>query len=149
MHSLYDEEVRIPGFVVGGSRAFDDAKRSALRTFAGRRTYHADVNATIVDLFGLGAVRAELPFANPRARSLVQKPGWAGDSVTLLATATAVWDDDTVRYGVMIGEHLLVGATGGSWSCFDIAADPEERKPLPAARCGPRMNAATAAFPPL
>lgn len=147
LHSLYDEEVRIPGFIVGGARALDDEKRAALHTFAGHRTYFTDVNATIVDLFGLGAARATLPFANREARSLVGPAGWQGDRVTLLSTTTAVWDQDDERNGVMLGDRLLVGAPTRPWTCFDIAKDPNELLALPPERCGPSMRDAAKAFP--
>ena len=147
LHSLFDEEVRIPGFIVGGSRALDEDKRAALRTFAHHRTYFADVNATIVDLFGLSAARATLPFANADARSLVAKPGWLGDRITLLSTSTAVWDQDDTRNGVMLGERLLVAAPGQPWTCFDMVRDPNQQAPLPPERCGPAMRDATRAFP--
>jgi hypothetical protein len=147
LHSLYDEEVRVPGFIVGGARALDDEKRAALRTFARHRTYFADVNATIVDLLGLGDPRSTLPFANREARSLVDKAGWQGDRITLLSTSTAVWDQDDERDGVMLGDRLLVGAATQPWTCFDIAHDPNELLPLPPERCGPAMREASKAFP--
>jgi glucan phosphoethanolaminetransferase (alkaline phosphatase superfamily) len=148
LHSLYDEEVRVPGFIVGGQRAFDPEKRAAVRSYNGHRTYLADVNATLVDLMGLGAARPTLPYANPEARSLVEKGGWRYEPVCLMSTATAVWDDDVVRNGVMLGEHLLVGSPGAGWSCFDIAHDPQETNPLPPDRCGRRMLGASEGFPP-
>lgn len=148
LHSLFDEEVRIPGFVVGGARALDDEKRRALRTFDGKRTYLTDVHATLVDLMGLGAARLSLPFANPSARSLIDERGWASEPLTLMSTATAVWEEDDARNGVMLGERLLVGAGGQPWSCFDVEHDEDEASPLPPERCGRRMiDAADAAFP--
>jgi hypothetical protein len=149
LHSLFDEEVRVPGFAIGGSRALDAERRAALGTFAAHRTYFTDVHATIVDLFGLGAARATLPFANLEARSLFDKRGWSAEPVALLSTATAVWDEGNPIHGVMLGERLLVGAPGQPWTCFDIARDPGEIEPLPPDRCGGRMRAAAAeAFPP-
>lgn len=149
LHSLYDEELRVPGFILGGARALDDEQRAAVKTYAKHRTYLADVNATLVDLMGLGQSRKDLPYANADARSLVQKPGFTHDTISLLSIGTAVWDDDYVRYGVMLGEKLLLGWPGRGWSCFDIAADPTETHPLPPERCGRRMIAASSAFPPL
>jgi hypothetical protein len=147
LHSLFDEEVRVPGFVVGGSRALDDDARKALRTFDGKRTYLTDVNATLADLMGLGAARARLPFANPDARSMVDRRGWAGEPLTLMSTATAVWEEDDARNGVMFGERLLVGAPGQGWSCFDIDRDEGQGSPLAPERCGRRMiDAADGAF---
>lgn len=148
LHNLYDEEVRVPGFVVAGARALDAERVASLRTYAKHRTYLADVNATVVDLLGLGDARLKLPFSSSNARSLVQKPGWVSEPLTLMSTASAVWDEDNVRNGVMLGDKLLVGAPGGGWTCFDAARDPGQNEALPAARCGRRMNAATSLFPP-
>jgi arylsulfatase A-like enzyme len=139
LHSLFDEEVRVPGFVLAGSRALHDDQKAALRTFAGKRTYFTDVHATIVDLFGLGAARATLPFANPNARSLIDKRGWNGEPTVLLSTATAVWDEDDIRYAVMRGDKLLSGVPGKSWTCFDSAQDPGQQFGLPPEKCGQRM----------
>jgi hypothetical protein len=147
LHSLYDEEVRIPGFVVAGSRAVSEEMRAALKTYAGHRTYMADVHASIVELLGLGAARTTLPFADARARSLFDKAGWLGDPVTRLSTSTPVWFEDDPREGFMQGEHLASGAPGRPWSCFDIASDPAEREALPLERCPARLREAARAPP--
>ena len=148
LHSLYDEELRIPGFVVSGARALDERHREALRSYDGRRTYLADVNATLVDLLGMGAARAASVHANPQARSLFQKYAIVGDSTSVMATATAVWDTDILRQGVMRGDRLLVRAAGAPWRCFLIAQDAEERTPLPPERCGSELQAAALGLPP-
>ena len=44
-------------------------------------------------------------------RSFVAPGGFAFDTFTLLSTASAVWDEDNVRNGVMFGDRLLYGAT--------------------------------------
>lgn len=148
LHSTYDEEVRVPGFMLSGPRALDDERRAMLKTYAGKRTYFADVHATIIDLFGLGAVRKDLPYANPQARSLVAKPGWAAqeEPTVLLSTATAVWDEDNPRYGVMRGERLLTGTPGAPGACFDMSRDPPQRNGQPPALCGRRMIEAIGEF---
>ena len=148
LHSLYDEEVRIPGFIVGGSRALTAEKRLAVQSYAGHRTYLTDVNATLVDLFGVGEARLSLPFARRDARSFVAPGGFAFETFTLLSTATAVWHEDDPRNGVMFGDCLLVGAPGQPWTCFDMAKDPRQVTPRPAAYCGARMHTAADAFGP-
>jgi arylsulfatase A-like enzyme len=148
LHSLYDEEVRIPGFIVGGSRALDETKRGAVKSYAGHRTYLTDVNATIVDLFGLGGARLTIPFATREARSFVGPGGFAFETFTLLSTATAVWHEDDPRNGVMFADRLLYGAPGRPWTCFDIAHDPGETNPLAPEACGKRMRTAADVFPP-
>jgi hypothetical protein len=145
-HSLFEEELRVPGWLVAGARALEPAQRAALATFARQRTYTQDVHATIVDLLGLESVKETLPHADAvHGRSLL-RPRPPAEPMTLLATESAVWEPTDSIYGVMRGERLLVGSPRGGWSCFDIAKDPREHTALPAAACGPGLARAEAAF---
>ncbi len=140
-HSLYEEELRIPGFLVAGARALDDGQRAALRTFAGKRTYTQDVHATVVDLFGLDGAHAALPYGDKVVGRSLLRPRTTEPKM-LLATSTAVWEPTDARFGVMLGERVLVGSPIASWSCFDLVRDPSERKPLPAERCADLLEVA-------
>jgi arylsulfatase A-like enzyme len=134
-HSLYDEELRVPGWIAGGPRALDDAARAGLASHAGRRTYMQDVHETVVDLFGVEAERAALPFASQvTGRSLLRARAEGPGPIALLGTATSVWEPDDARFGATRDERALVGAPG-AWSCFDTARDPRERAPLAGAAC--------------
>jgi arylsulfatase A-like enzyme len=134
-HSLFDEELRVPGWLIAGPSAIDGAQRAALRSYAGRRTYIQDVHETVVDLLGVEDARKTLPFAGlVTGRSLLRdRPDGEGPTM-LLATATSVWVPDDARFGAMAGERALVGAPG-AWACFDTARDPRERSPLPGPAC--------------
>ncbi len=134
-HSFFDEDLRVPGFVLAGARALDDTQRAALATYLGRRTYTQDVHATVVDLLGLHGARGSLPFADKTVGRSLLRPA-DREPAMLLATSTAVWEPTDTLYGVMLGERLLVGTSRATWKCFDIAADPGERRPLPADNCG-------------
>jgi hypothetical protein len=134
-HSLFDEELRVPGWLVAGSAAVSASARAALLTHAGHRTYMQDVHETVVDLLGLEDQRADLPFAvHVIGRSLLRdRPSGAGPTV-LLGTATSVWEPDDARFGATEDERALIGAPG-SFLCFDTARDPRERSPLPVPAC--------------
>ena len=145
-HSLFDEELRIPGWLASGARALGEAERAALRTYASSRTFMVDVHATLVDLFGLDAARGALPLgALVGGRSLLV-PRDGAEPSALLATSTAVWEPDNVWHGVMRGEKLLAGTPSGAWTCFDLLRDPAERRALPAASCGTSLALAMQAF---
>lgn len=147
IHSLYDEEVAVPGWLVAGPRALDAAQRSALRTFAGRRTYSQDVQATVIDLLGVFAVRDTFPFASlVHGRSLV-RPADPEEPTVILSTSSGVWEADEPKYGVMRGDRLLVGSATNRWTCFDMASDPRQGTPLTGTTCGTMMDAASLAFP--
>jgi len=144
-HSLYEEDVRVPGWLVAGSHAMDDRQRLSLATYAGHRTDTEDIHETLVDLFGLEELRATLPLASlVTGRSLLRPRG--ADPVMLLATSTAVWEPDDARFGVMLGERILFGGPTGSWTCFDISTDPGEHTPHPATECPDLLPSAPREF---
>jgi glucan phosphoethanolaminetransferase (alkaline phosphatase superfamily) len=144
-HSLYEEEVRVPGWIAAGAQALSGAQRAAVATYASRRTYMQDVHETIVDLFGLEESRTSLPFAALVTGRSLLRPS-SGEPTMLLATSTAVWEPDDARYGVMRGDVALFGGPDGAWRCFDIARDPSERAPRPASACGDLASIAGSAF---
>ena len=136
LHTIFEEEIRVPGFVVAGSRALDDAQRAAIRTFDGERTYLVDVSATVVDLLGLWDARSTLPFANRvHGRSLLRRRA-PEEPVVYLSISSAVWEADGLCRGLMQGQHVLIETRGGGRDCYDLAADPGEQHKLPAAACG-------------
>ncbi len=147
-HSLYDEELRVPGWILAGGDALAPGQRAALATYAGHRTYTQDVHATVTDLLGVYDARASLPLASlVSGRSLLRpRDAKDGEPAAFLATSTAVWEPDDARYGVMQGSHVLVSSSQREWVCFDTRADPDEREPLPASRCAGLVPLARGAF---
>ena len=136
LHTIYEEEIRVPGFVVAGPRALDAAQRTALRTFDGERTYLVDVSATVLDLLGLWDVRGTLPFASRvHGRSLLRRRA-PEEPVVYLSISSAVWEADGLCRGLMQGQHVLIETRGGGRDCYDLAADPGEQHKLPPAACG-------------
>jgi hypothetical protein len=147
-HSLYDEELRVPGWLVAGARAIDASQRAAPRSYDGSRTFSQDVHATIVDLLGLSAARAALPYANlVTGRSLLRPHDPAKDPTVTLATTTAVWEAYDTLYGAMRREQIVVGTPTLPFRCLDMTRDPAQRSWLAAARCGRLVDVARAAFP--
>jgi hypothetical protein len=139
-HSLFDEELRVPGFVLAGGHVLTDAERAALASWSDSRTYAEDVHETIVDLLGLEDARATLPYASlVHGRSLLRPRGLI-EPMALLATSTGVWEPDDARFGVMRGDQVLFGPPGAPWSCFDLSRDPGEHLALPPSACGAPMT---------
>jgi hypothetical protein len=133
-HSLYEEDLRIPGFLVAGPSVLSDVERAALAAYAFRRTYMQDVHETLVDLLGLEDARQALPLATLiQGRSLLRPP--SSEPAVLLATSTAVWEPDDARFGVEQGARKVLGGPAGPWACFDVGRDPREEWPKPAREC--------------
>jgi hypothetical protein len=146
-HSLYDEELRVPGWIAGGKLALSPSRRAALASYEGHRTFTQDVHATVIDLVGAYDARSTLPLSTQTAgRSLLRPRPRASEPAALLATSTAVWEPDDARYGVMRGDQVLISSAARSWSCFDLKGDPEQRDPHPAETCGPLWERAKQAF---
>jgi arylsulfatase A-like enzyme len=144
-HSLYDEELRVPGWIRLGTNVASPERLAGLASFAGHRTYAEDVHATLVDLLGLREVRASLPLVRlVGGRSLLRARAY--EPAMLLSTSTAVWEPDDARYGVMQGDRVLISSAQRAWVCFDLSRDPGEHAPLPADACGPLLGVAKAAF---
>ena len=147
INSLFDEEVRVPGWLAAGPRALDEAQRAAVRAIGERRTYSQDVQATVVDLLGVFDARGSIPLsALATGRSLLRPLGPNEPSV-ILSTASGVWEPNDPKFGVMRGEQLLVGTQSTSWRCYPIALDPRELGARPKEVCGDMVDAARRAFP--
>jgi arylsulfatase A-like enzyme len=136
-HSLFDEEVRVPGWLLAGKHVLSDDERAALATYAGKDTYAQDVHETVVDLFGLEDARATLPLSQlVTGRSLLRP---REDDPT-------VWEPDDARFGVMRGDELFFGGPTGKWQCYDVRRDPGEHAPGPAEGCGGLVEVARREF---
>jgi arylsulfatase A-like enzyme len=131
--SVFDEEVRVPGWMLAGPRALDDEQRAAVRGYRGRRTYTQDVHATVMDLLGVHDVHG-LPLEDRTAGRSLIRPAPQGEPMVLLSTASGVWEADVVRHGVMQG-HLLAVQTGTDWLCYDTQLDPKEQTRTGRDRC--------------
>jgi membrane-anchored protein YejM (alkaline phosphatase superfamily) len=148
--SLFDEQVRVPGWLVAGDRVLDASQRAALTTWLHRRTYTQDIHATVLDLLGVLDQRPSMPFADRLVGRSLLHPATFDEPMMLMSTASGVWDPDDPKYGVMKGEMLAVRSMGGGWWCYDVRTDPQERVAhgsLPG--CGVLQDYGTAHFAPV
>lgn len=147
LNNLFDEEVQIPGWIVAGPKGLDEEQRIALATYGGKRTYSQDVNATLIDLFGVFDQRAKLPFAALLTGRSLLRPRGVNEPIVPMSTTSAVYEDDDPVYGVRRGELLLVGAEVGSLKCFDSRADPGHKRPVALDRCAALAEVLPQIFP--
>jgi hypothetical protein len=146
-HSLYDEELRVPGFLVAGDHALRDGEREALATYRGERTFAQDVHATLVDLLGVDAARKSLPFADRVGGRSLLLPRASPGSVKLLATSTSVWEPDDAWFGAMLRERVAMGRARGAFRCFDTSVDPGEERDLGEDACAELVEKVRHAWP--
>ena len=147
LNSLFDEEIRIPGFVFAGKTALSRDQRKALGTFHDRRTYGEDINASVLDLLGAFDARGTFPNGALLTGRSIFRPAPAAEPIVAMSTVSGVWYGDRPVYGVEQGERKLL-AGGGPWVCLDLTTDPLEKHILPASACPPEMlQVATQKFP--
>ncbi len=126
--SLFEEQVRIPGWVIAGSRALAPGQREALAAWEDRRTFTRDVNATILDLLGVLDERSEFPFGDRLlGRSLLRTPA-VEDPAVPMSTVSGVWEPDIAKYGAMAGDLLAVRSHASRWDCYDMKQDPRQHQ---------------------
>lgn len=151
LNNLFEEEVRIPGFVVAGERALSDDQRDALTRFEERRVYGEDVNATVLDLVGAFEARPRFPHGDKlTGRSLIRRPMvviGGNEHIVAASTSSGVWLDNDAVYGVISGDRKVVGTDATPWVCYDLATDTYERSPLPPAQCQRLFTVAAKRFP--
>jgi arylsulfatase A-like enzyme len=140
--SLYEEDVRVPGFVDAPPGVLTASEASALRAARDVPTFHVDWAPTVLDLLGLwddpalGAARAPMLGA-PLTRPLGSR------APVPLSNVAHLWERGRPSYGLSDGRWKLIGRQRDpDWSCFDLASDPEERRPLEG-DCGGLRAAAT------
>jgi hypothetical protein len=147
INSLFDEEVRVPGWLLAGSRALDEGQRASLSLLGRRRTYSQDVQATVVDLLGAWDARGAFPFASlATGRSLVRMMPSVEPAV-IMSTASGVWEPNDPKFGVLRDDELLVGTQSTTWQCYAMRSDRLQLTPGPKENCGNLVDAARAAFP--
>lgn len=142
--SLFDEQVRIPGWILSGDRALTAPERAALAAYAGRRTYTQDVHATLIDAMGVDP--ASLPLQDRVAGRSLLRPPPADEPIALLSTASGVWEPDVTRYGAARGDLLAVRSASPDWACFDAGQDPSQHTPVALGRCADLVALATRRF---
>jgi membrane-anchored protein YejM (alkaline phosphatase superfamily) len=52
LNSVFDDEIRVPGWLLAGDKALDSEQRASVAGYEGRRTYTEDVYMTVVDEIG-------------------------------------------------------------------------------------------------
>lgn len=135
-HSLFDEEMRIPGWMIHGDLALTPAQLTSLHGWEHFRVGSQDLNATVLDLFGVYDVRSTFPYADLATGYSVFRDEGRGHPL-FVATSTAVWASDDSKYGEIHGNLVDVTSEGkgNNWRCFDLSRDPHEHNPMSQLKC--------------
>jgi glucan phosphoethanolaminetransferase (alkaline phosphatase superfamily) len=147
--SLYDEELRVPGFIDAPWGTLTQEEERALRDNARHFLTHPDLTATIVDLLGLWRLSDMRPFRSKMlGRSLLSDLDEA--VVFPLTNCAEIWSCAFENWGVLQGNFKLQAREWDSdYRCFDLSQDPQEQHDLGQGSCGHLRQAAARWFPRL
>jgi arylsulfatase A-like enzyme len=134
--SVYDEEVRVPGYVDAPRGTLSEAEKSALVSRTDALVFHTDVVPTVLDLMHLGGLPELAEFQQRLVGS-----SWlsvAKEPSTLpMTNCSALWACAFENWGVMNGSLKLLARTpyDRGWRCYDVLDDPREKHPLKTPAC--------------
>lgn len=145
--SVYDEEVRVPGYVDAPAGTLEPEERASLEARVDVPTFHTDVVPTVLDLMHL-TDRPELAAFQRRfvgSSWLVPAPA---PSVVPMTNCSALWNCAFENWGVMKGTLKLLARTpyDRGWRCYDVSRDPLEKHPLHNTDCTALRRDALAIF---
>lgn len=144
--SVFDEEIKVPAWIDAPPGTLTAAEAAHLADKRGAFTFHPDLTATILDLMGVWDDPQLLPFRERMLGASLLRPALPERAVPLTNCA-GVWSCAYENWGYMKGSRkLLARAWDPAWSCFDVAADPEERRNLGGDVCGDLKALAEATF---
>ncbi len=132
--SLYDEELRVPGWIDLPAGWQQKPEAGRLRENAHQPTYLSDFLPTMMDLLGL----------YDRKELWAMRRHWVGVSLLrrttaarplMLSTCAEDWVCPFRIRGATNGTMKWVGATNAKSQCYDLRRDPMEQHPLPLQDC--------------
>ncbi len=129
--TLFDEEVRVPGWVDAPGITLSEAERAAIEAARNDYLFHTDLAPTLLDLLGLWDNEA---LADVRERMIgepLTRTRSASRPAVPLSNVSYVWERGLPSYGLMAGAYKLIGRhREPGYQCYDIEQDPTETRPL-------------------
>lgn len=135
--TLFDPEIRIPFWVAAPKGTLTSDEERNLRKLHSTPLTSLDVFPTMLDLMGLWDAPQISQFRQKIPGQSLLRGGSIPDKPIVLTNCTELWACAFRNWGAIHGTKKLIAHQGErSWSCFDIATDPEELRPLDPSHCG-------------
>jgi arylsulfatase A-like enzyme len=134
--AVFDEEIHVPAWIDAPAALLTTEERGALAYRAQNPAWHVDLAPTMLDLLHLrGAPELSRFQGRMVGASLLQRTpaeGWVA-----LTNCSELWGCAFRNWGLMRGTRKLEAREWDfDWHCWDVAADPFERRDLGVAACG-------------
>lgn len=135
--SLYDEEIRVPGWVDAPEGLLAPEEEQSLKAAKDELVWHLDLATTLYDLLGIWDDPAFAPF---RARMMGHPLTRRERTVepVPLTNCTWLWECSFRNWGMMQGPLKLEAREwDNEYHCFNVLEDPEEQVNLGEQACWP------------
>src|SRR5690606_32157614 len=128
--SLYDEELRVPGFIDAPLGTLSDDEQTHLLDNAQQFITHPDLSATALDLLGVWDAPQIAAFRERMiGRSLLRPLDL--ERVFPLSNCTELWSCAFENWGLLQGQFKLHAREwDNDYRCFDLKNDPGESRDL-------------------
>ncbi|MCA9622425.1 MAG: sulfatase-like hydrolase/transferase [Myxococcales bacterium] len=144
--SLYDEEIKVPGWIDAPAGTLSDAEATSLAGAEQELVWHYDLTATMLDLMGLWDAPELAPFRVDMVGNPITRPPRTSRPVPLQNCAW-LWECGFRNWGLMQGPLKLEAREwDDTFHCFDVVADPEEHRDLGERACAPLPEVGRAMF---
>jgi glucan phosphoethanolaminetransferase (alkaline phosphatase superfamily) len=147
--SIYDEEVKVPGWIDAPDGTLSSDESHALKQARDEFVFHYDVAPTILDLMGVWDEPAFRPFRTRMLGNPLIRPERTVRPVPL-SNCSWLWECGFRNWGMMQGSMKVEAREWNKeFHCFDLAADPLEEVNLGEAACAPLPDRAREMFGPM
>ncbi len=140
--ALYDEEVRVEGWIDAPPGTLSPEEEKTLRNAKDELVWHLDLGPTFLDLLGVWDDPKMEPFKARMIGHPITRPERTLGPVPM-TNCTWVWECSFRNWGVMQGPRKLEAREwDATFHCFDVLADPDERVDLGERLCAPLADTA-------
>ncbi|MDB4947294.1 MAG: putative sulfatase [Labilithrix sp.] len=135
--TLFDPEIRIPFWVDAPKGTLTADEEASLRSLHSAPVTSLDVFPTIMDLAGLWNAPALAKLEERVPGKSLLRGGSSPDQDVILTNCTELWACAFKNWGAIHGTKKLIAHQGElGWTCYDVASDPAELRPLDVNECG-------------
>jgi arylsulfatase A-like enzyme len=133
--SVFDEEIKVPGWIDAPAGMLRDEQRQNLRAKKDKFNFHVDFAPTILDLMGVLDDPAIAKYREKMLGTSLLRPQHTTRPLPLTNCA-GVWSCAFENWGYMQGSLKIEGRSWNEgWQCFDLSSDPYEAEVLDQPEC--------------
>jgi len=134
--TLFDPEIRIPFWIAAPQGTLTEDEETKLRGLHDTPVTSLDVFPTVMDLLGLWDAPEIDRFKSRITGQSLLRGGSPTDRSIVITNCSELWACAFKNWGGIRGSKKLIAHQGErAWSCFDVAKDPDENKPLDPSEC--------------